>query len=113
MPQANPDVPTESAFETPGVIHLDSIRSRGENTNMIISGRVQNGVVVLEGGQTLPEGTQVTVSVPVSPGVDRAQQRQRIDLPLISSDRPGSLPLTAERIAELLHEEDVSACILR
>ena len=29
---------------------------------MVISGRVHNGVVVLEGGLTLPEGMQVTVS---------------------------------------------------
>ena len=33
---------------------------------MIARGRVQNGVVVLDGGVRLPEGREVTVSVPTA-----------------------------------------------
>jgi hypothetical protein len=33
-----------------------------ENTDMTIQGRVHNGVVVLDGAFSLPEGAEVTVS---------------------------------------------------
>lgn len=36
---------------------------------MVILGRVQNGVVVLENDASLPEGTEVTVFVRAQPGV--------------------------------------------
>jgi hypothetical protein len=76
---------------------------------MVIYGRVQNGVVVLDGGLTLPEGMQVTVSCPAAPDVEPSQQKRRVNLPLVPSNRPGTLQLTAERAAELLDEDDVSA----
>lgn len=76
---------------------------------MVISGRVHNGVVVLEGGLTLPEGMQVTVSCPVVPSAELNRHKRRVNLPLVSSGRPGTLDLTAERVAELLDEDDVSA----
>jgi len=34
---------------------------------MVIRGRVQNGVVVLEDGTSLPEGVEVTVVAPAAP----------------------------------------------
>jgi len=35
-----------------------------ENGAMVIRGRIQNGVVVLDAGASVPEGTEVTVVVP-------------------------------------------------
>ncbi len=71
---------------------------------MVIPGRVQNGVVVLEGGPVLPEGAPVTVSWDHAP----RPTPQRVEFPLVHSEHPGTLNLTNERIAEILDEEDVS-----
>jgi hypothetical protein len=76
---------------------------------MEVQGRVYNGVVVLEGGLSLPEGTLVTVSYPAALPTEPPKMRRPVQLPLVRSDRPGSHRLTAERIAELLEEEDVPA----
>jgi len=73
---------------------------------MNIAGQIQNGVVVLEGRLRLPDGTRVTVVVEPST-VEEAQQRERIQLPLVRSSNPGSVNLTGERIAEIFEEEDV------
>jgi hypothetical protein len=35
-------------------------------------------------------------------------KKQRVNLPLVPSAHPGSRPLTAERVAELLSDDDVS-----
>ena len=86
---------------------LDSVGKETENGDMEIQGRVHHGVVVLEGEPELPEGMVVTVSFPNPPPPERPDVRQRISLPLVLSD--GSLRLTAERIAEILDEDDVSA----
>ena len=80
-----------------------------ENNGMEIQGRVHNGVVVLEGHSPLPEGTMVTVSYPAAPLAESTETNQRVQLPLVRSDRPGSRRLTAERLAELLEDEDVSS----
>jgi hypothetical protein len=74
---------------------------------MNLQGRVHNGVVVLEGGLLLPEGTPVTVYF--APTVKPAQPRERIELPLVRSAKPGSLNLTGDRIAEIMEEDDVSS----
>jgi hypothetical protein len=76
---------------------------------MEILGRVHNGVVVLEGEAPLPEGTVVMVLYPAPLPAELPGSRERVRLPLVRSDRPGSLPLTAERVAELLEDDDVSA----
>jgi hypothetical protein len=76
---------------------------------MEIRGRVQNGVVGLEPEPSLPEGTMVTVSCPSLPPARPPGAGQRVSLPLVPSDRPGSRRLTAERVAELLEEGDVPA----
>jgi hypothetical protein len=73
---------------------------------MEIPGRVQNGVVVLEGRSTLPEGTAVSVVPRVSPVIRVAKRQRRVVLPLVPSENPGSVDLTAERIAEILDEQD-------
>jgi len=71
-------------------------------------GRVHDGVVVLEGGPVLPEGIAVTVSCDVPPISTPPIERKRVEFPLVRSKHPGSLHLTAERIADILEEEDVS-----
>lgn len=75
---------------------------------MITHGKVIDGVIVPDGGISLPEGADVTISYAemVSPTNGR---NRRIQLPVIPSERPGSVSLTAERVAELLDEADVPA----
>ena len=75
---------------------------------MELNGFVQNGVIVLSGGATLPEGTPVTVTC----GVDApaAQpERKRVQVPLVRTGRPGSMKLNNDRIAEIFNEEDVAS----
>ncbi len=78
-------------------------KAASENGDMTIKGRVQRGVVVLQNGVTLPEGTEVTVSC--EPGlVAKHKQGKRVEFPLVRSKRPGTLQLTSERVAELLDD---------
>ena len=76
---------------------------------MNIRGRVRNGVVILEEGPPLPEGAVVTVLCPDVRPAGPAERAERVDLPLVPSEHPGRVVLTAERVAELLEETDVSA----
>jgi hypothetical protein len=76
---------------------------------MEIQGRVHHGMIVLEGDPQLPEGMVVTVFFPDPPDLEPPAPRRRVSFPLIRTGRPGSLQLTAERIAEILEEEDVSS----
>ena len=75
---------------------------------MMVKGRVKNGVIVLEGGVILPEGAAVTVSCDVTPAVQPAAKEQ-VEFPLVHSQHPGTLRLTARRVADLLEEQDVSS----
>ncbi len=76
---------------------------------MDIDGLVQNGVVVLIGGQALPNGMRVTVTFPLPSSQEAGEAKRRISLPLVPSQSPGSLQMNAERVAELLEEGDVSS----
>ena len=77
---------------------------------MEIRGRVHNGVVVLDGELTLPEGMVVTVSFPpVSARAIPRSPETLVHLPLVPSPHPGSRRLTADRVAELLEADDVPA----
>jgi hypothetical protein len=76
---------------------------------MVIPGRVQNGVVVLEGESALPEGAMVSVTFPAVSNSSERSQRQRIDVPLVRTGEPGTVDLTGARIAEILNEEDASS----
>jgi hypothetical protein len=76
---------------------------------MNLPGRLQNGVVVLEGPVTLPEGTPVFVSERTPPVIHTAKDPKPVVLPLVPSDSPGSIDLTNERIAEILDQEDASS----
>jgi hypothetical protein len=75
---------------------------------MDIPGRVQGGVVVLEEGASLPEGTPVTVSCSIAVCSGTRAQPNRIQVPLVRTQRPGTVNLTAERLAQLHDDEDVS-----
>jgi hypothetical protein len=75
---------------------------------MGIPGRVSGGVVVLEGGASLPEGTPVIVSCSAAIGAEKAAEPRRIQVPLVRTSRSGTVNLTGERAAELLDEEDAS-----
>jgi hypothetical protein len=76
---------------------------------MEIPGRVSGGVVVLEGGASLPEGTAVVVSCSPAIGAGKSAEPRRIQVPLVRTNRPGTVNLTEERAAELLDEEDASS----
>lgn len=76
---------------------------------MEIPGRVQQGVVVLEGPAVLPEGAAVTVTLRDTPAIRVARNQRRVEFPLVRSSAPGSVHLTNARIGELLDEEDVSS----
>jgi hypothetical protein len=76
---------------------------------MIIRGRIHKGVVVLEGETALPEGAAVTVNYPLLVPTEGAVSKQRIQVPLVRTDQPGSVPLDGARIAEILDDEDASA----
>jgi hypothetical protein len=76
---------------------------------MVIPGRVQNGIVILEGKTTLPDGAAVVVTYPAPPSAMQAEKKRRIQVPLVRTDQPGTVELTGARIAEILDEEDVSA----
>ena len=85
---------------------LDSGLRTLNNGHMRIPGR--NGVVVLEGGPALPNGTPVTVSCELAPVPKKPAERKKVHFPLVRSKKPGRLHLTAERVAEFLEDEDVS-----
>jgi hypothetical protein len=76
---------------------------------MVIHGRVHQGVVVLEGEAALPEGAGVTVTYPAPVPAEGAASKQRIEVPLVRTDQPGSVSLSGAGIAEILDDEDASA----
>jgi hypothetical protein len=76
---------------------------------MEIRGRVHNGLVVPERELPLPEGALVTVVFPVPPRTTPPDSGRRVRLPMVRSDHPGSLQLDAERVAELMDDDDVSS----
>ena len=76
---------------------------------MEIQGTVQNGVIVLDGSTTLPEGTVVTVMPRSGLVIHVAKNPRRIEFPIFPSNAPGTIELTNERIAEILEEEDIEA----
>jgi hypothetical protein len=92
-----------------GHVELDSEAKMTENAGTEIRGRVHNGVVVLEDEPSLPEGMMVTVLCPSSPPAGLPRSGQRVSLPLVPSDRPGSRRLTAERVADLLEDGELFA----
>jgi len=76
---------------------------------MEIQGVVQNGVVVVDPPNSLPEGASVFVTYREKPVVHFAKNPRNVVLPIFDSDRPGTLDLTNDRIAEVLDQEDASS----
>jgi len=75
---------------------------------MLATGHISNGVIVIDGSLPFPEGTRVTVSLAPAAETTAPSNPRRVALPLVSSNKPGSRPLDATRVAELL-DDDVSA----
>jgi hypothetical protein len=88
---------------------VDYGRELTDNSGMEVSGRVQDGVVVLDGSASLPEGAAVTVTLRRQPVIRVAKSQKRVEFPLIRSSAPGSVHLTNEMIADILDAEDASS----
>lgn len=86
-------------------VALDRLGRSRDNVGMNIPGRVQNGVVVLEGEMTLPEGAAVFVCPRTAPVIHVAKHQTPVVLPLFVSDKPGTIDLTNDRIAEILDRD--------
>lgn len=76
---------------------------------MEIQGVFHDGVVVLQGSVSLPEGATVTVTYRPAPRIRVAVHPKPVVLPLFESDQPGTIDLTNERIAEIVDQEDASS----
>jgi hypothetical protein len=87
---------------------LDCSGRTTENLGMEIHGRVQNGLVILDGGVSLPEGASVSVLYPSPTRVKPVVTKRRIQLPLVHCDQPGRVHLTSERIAEILDAKEAA-----
>ena len=86
---------------------LDSHALPHDNGVMTLPGRVENGVIVLNGGAILPEGTSVSVVTDAAPVLRTSKHPKPVTFPLVPSANPGSLQLTGEMIAEILDAEDM------
>ena len=90
-------------------LHLDCPAISVDNEHMDVPGRVENGVVVLEGGMKLPEGAQVVVSLRTRPDIRVAPTQHPVQLPIFDYDGPPDIDLTNDQIAEILTREGASA----
>jgi len=88
---------------------LDGFFERSDNLGMEVTGRVQNGVVVLDDGASLPEGAVVTVRLRSNPTIRVARNQSRVEFPLVRSSKPASVDLTNEQIQKALDEEEIEA----
>jgi hypothetical protein len=86
-----------------------SDRNLAYDFRMEVAGRVNHGVVVLEGDAQLPEGARVRVVYEPTPVESVKDPNYRVKLPLVRTGKPGTLHLTSEMIAEILDEEDLSS----
>lgn len=75
---------------------------------MELLGRVDHGVIVPQGDANLPEGATVRIVFEPEAAAVAKKPGHRLKLPLVESDKPGSLHLTNEMIAEILDEDDLS-----
>lgn len=89
--------------------YLDLGRKSCDNFGMDVPGRVQDGVVVLDGSASLPEGAAVRVTLRAEPVIRVAKNQKRVEFPLVRSSAPGSVHLTNEIIADILDAEDASS----
>ena len=79
---------------------------------MELLGRVNRGVIVLQGDVHLPEGATVRIvyelRTSTEPSKTSKDPEYRVQYPLVHSKHPGSVHLTNDRIQEILDEEDFS-----
>jgi len=103
--------------KTPAIAYRGDVRSRPTLISVAgisrlevieLTGRGHNGVVVVEGALSWPEGTRVTVSAEAASQTKSACPR-RVVFPLVPSRRFGSLSLTGKQVSELRREDDVPA----
>lgn len=62
-------------------------------------GVIHNGMIVIDGGIPLPEGTRIRVSIEPAMRVSHSASHQ-VEFPLVHSKTPGRLQLTNKMIAE-------------
>jgi hypothetical protein len=74
---------------------------------MELRGHIRNGVVFLDGNPNLPDGLVVRVVVDL-PKPEPVRKRV-VEFPLVSTGEPGSIPLTNDRIQEILEQEELVA----
>jgi hypothetical protein len=82
---------------------------------MTLTGHSRNGVIVLDGGVTLPDGTSVAIVPHRTPRIETlpsgcqilrySKPGHRVQLPLVASNHPGGIHLTPDQIDELLHDD--------
>jgi hypothetical protein len=75
---------------------------------MILTGRVENGVVILNDPLALPNGAEVTVIAPTAKPISPSSAQKRVKLPLVPSSQPGSLKLSNDDVAALLEQDEIS-----
>lgn len=75
---------------------------------MELTGRIENGVVVLHGACILPEGAEVTVLYRPSAKMPEGKDNCRIQFPLVRTGEPRTVDLTNAQIEDLLSADDVS-----
>lgn len=76
--------------------------------NMEIIGRVDHGVIVLQGETRLPEGAVVRILYDPAPADIASPGGGIVEFPLVRSKYPGSVHLTNQRIQEILDEDDLA-----
>ncbi|HEX4412695.1 MAG TPA: hypothetical protein VH107_03640 [Lacipirellulaceae bacterium] len=74
---------------------------------MLVLGRVQNGVVVLDSKSVFPEGAVVTVSY--GEPAKQITGAGRIEIPLVKTGSPGSVNLSGDQIAQILDQQDAAS----
>lgn len=74
---------------------------------MQAEGVVHNGVIVIEGGVAIPDGTRVTISTQ-GPIARDDKSKSTVEFPLVRSANPGQLQLTNEFLSECLDADEIS-----
>ena len=87
--------------------YLDFGGKSHDNVCMRNHGIVHNGMIVIDGGVPLPEGTRVVVSIEAE-SAESEPSEYRVQFPLVYSETPGQLHLTNEEIAEYLDDDEIS-----
>lgn len=93
MPEARPVTGSHKDVRACGVY----------NALMILHGHFENGVVVLDGGTPLPDGTAVDVQPRPKSLFHYLPNRSRVEFPLVDSKTPGVMWNSPEELDELAY----------